>query len=73
MGSPFKSNDLNNWSQEYVSGGIGYKINNYSFDIGLVQSMESQNEIIYYTSTDDQSTTINRDNNTIILTCSYKF
>ena len=73
MGSPFKNDDLNNWSQEYISGGIGYKINNYSFDIGLIQSMESQNEIIYYTSTYNQSATIKRNNNTIILTCSYKF
>jgi hypothetical protein len=73
IGSPFKNNDLNNWSQEYISGGIGYKINNYSFDIGLIQSMESHNEIIYHTSTYDQSATINRNNNTIILTCSYKF
>jgi len=73
MGSPFKNDDLNNWSQEYISGGIGYKVNNYSFDIGLIQSMESQNEIIYHTSTYDQSATINRNNNTIILTCSYKF
>ena len=73
MGSPFINDDLNNWSQEYISGGIGYKVNNYSFDIGLIQSTESQNEIIYHTSTYDQSATINRNNNTIILTCSYKF
>ena len=73
MGSPFINDDLNNWSQEYISGGIGYKVNNYSFDIGLIQSMESHNEIVYHTSTYDQSATINRNNNTIILTCSYKF
>ena len=73
MGNPFKNNNLNSWNQEYLSGGIGYRINNYSIDISMSRCITNEDHILYYTATGDQFANLNQKQNTIILSCSYKF
>ncbi len=73
MGSPFQSDELNNWNQEYLSAGIGYKMNNYAFDIAMIKCLKNEDKIIYHTTSIDQFATLNQTENTIIVTCSYKF
>jgi hypothetical protein len=68
FGSPFKTDELNQWSQEHVSGGIGYKVNNYSFDLTMAKSIQNFDEILYQ----NNSASINQHRSMILATCSYK-
>jgi len=76
FGSPFESDELNNWSQEYMSWGIGYQLGTYSFDIAMIQRYQDEDYILYQDynlNSPSQSASISQHTNTIIATCSYKF
>ena len=73
FGSPFKRDEDNEWSQEYMSLGLGYKVNAYSFDLALAQQSNDEDIILYQDFNSSYSAPINNKINTIILTCSYKF
>ena len=73
FGSPFKRDEDNEWSQEYMSFGLGYKVNAYSLDLALAQQSKDEDIILYQDFNSSYSAPINNKINTIILTCSYKF
>ena len=75
FGSPFKLEEDNEWSQKYMSFGLGYKLNSYSFDLAITQQSNNEDLILYEDLDLDTSysTPIDRTINTIIITCSYKF
>jgi hypothetical protein len=76
FGSPFKSPESNNWSQEYISCGLGYKFGAYSLDVAITQRMHTEDYILYNDfnlSEPSQTAKINSNKNTVIITGSYKF
>jgi len=73
FGSPFKTKEDNDWSQKYMSFGLGYKLNSYSFDLAITQQSNDEDFILYQDFESSYSAPIERQINTVILTCSYKF
>ena len=76
FGSPFESKNLNDWHQEYISFGLGYKIDSYSFDIAIAKKSHNEDYILYNDfdlPNPSQEAKINSNTNTFIITCSYKF
>tara|TARA_Y100001968_G_C19434732_1_gene759013 strand:+ start:439 stop:1932 length:1494 start_codon:yes stop_codon:yes gene_type:complete len=77
FGSPFKSDELNNWMEEYMSCGLGYKLGNgYTIDLSFTRRHQNEDHILYQDynlNSPSQSASIHRKTHTILVTGSYKF
>ena len=75
FGSPFKDG-LNDGAKEYVSGGIGFQKNQYFFDIAIIHSSSKEDYPLYGNIDNDnssQTANLNTLNQSVIISCSYKF
>ncbi|MDR6785206.1 hypothetical protein ABIE26_003905 [Pedobacter africanus] len=73
-GSPLKNDDDKIFDTKYYSGGLGYRINEYYFDIAY-QRMESQNRLSPYVLNDGSEpvASVKNGNNNIFLTFGIRF
>ena len=69
-GSPF-TGDLNDASQEYMTMGFGIKIDQYFFDLAIVNSMSNANIFMYDNDASEISTSNNR--NQLLISTGIKF
>ena len=68
-GSPF-ANNLNDASKEYVTMGMGLKVNQYFFDLTLVNSVSKKDLFIYDGAPE---ATINTEKSQLLLSAGFKF
>jgi hypothetical protein len=74
-GSPF-SNNLNDGSKEYISGGIGFQKGPYFIDIAMINSIGKEDYVLYRDFTienPEQMASLETIENMIMVSCSYKF
>jgi hypothetical protein len=73
-GSPLKNDDDKIFDTKYYSGGLGYRINEYYFDIAY-QRVESQNRLSPYVLNDGSEpvASVKNGNNNIFLTFGIRF
>jgi len=68
-GSPF-ANNINDASKEYLTMGMGLKINQYFFDLALVNSLSKEDLFIY---DEAPAATINTEKSQLLLSAGFKF
>ena len=68
-GSPF-ANDYNDASKEYLTMGMGLKVNQYFFDLTLVNSLSEEDLFIY---DETPAATINTEKSQLLLSAGFKF
>ena len=68
-GSPF-TGELNDASQEYLTMGFGLKVNQYFFDLALLNSMSKENLFIYEGA---NATSISNSRGSLMLSTGFKF
>lgn len=73
-GSPYKSDDDNDFQTKYYSGGLGYRVNNYYVDLAY-QRVETNNTFSPYTLANGGEPTANIDfaKNNVFLTFGVRF
>jgi hypothetical protein len=73
FGSPFRDN-LNDGSKEYISGGIGFQKGAYFIDIAVVNCLKKEDYILYNDPSESiQLANTEQNQQTLIISCSYKF
>jgi long-subunit fatty acid transport protein len=71
FGSPF-NNNLNN-DRKYISGGIGFQTGAYFFDIAIISCLQDEEYMLYESIETTQIAEIGVSNQTLIISCNYKF
>lgn len=73
-GSPYKNDSKNDFDTKFYSGGLGYRINNYYFDLAY-QRVESSNTNLPYTLNNgsEPMASLKTANNNVFLTFGVKF
>ncbi|MNL42087.1 Outer membrane protein transport protein (OMPP1/FadL/TodX) [compost metagenome] len=73
-GSPLKDDKDNIYDTQFISGGLGYRINEYYFDIAY-QRVQSENRISSYVLNDGSQpvATVKNANNNVFLTFGIRF